>query len=48
MTDIEKEVTDIKNKMDGISIVDEFAKYAKLERKVNALKEQLKTESTSL
>lgn len=31
-----------------MSMVDEFAKYAKLQRKANALKEQLKTESTAL
>ncbi|KAM7248944.1 hypothetical protein ACFE04_019766 [Oxalis oulophora] len=44
--DKEKEVKDIESKMDGMSMVDEFAKYAKLQRKANALKEQLKTENS--
>lgn len=44
-TDIEREISEVKSKMEGVSMVDEFAKYAKLERKLNALKEHLKVES---
>lgn len=44
-TDIEREILEVKSKMEGISMVDEFAKYAKLERKMNALREHLKVES---
>lgn len=44
-TDIEQEIKEITGKMEGISMVDEFAKYAKLQRKLNALEEQLKVES---
>lgn len=44
-TDIEREISEVKSKMESISMVDEFAKYAKLERKLNALKEHLKVES---
>ena len=43
--DIEKEIREIKAKMDKISMVDEFAKYAKLQRKLNSLKEELNLES---
>lgn len=43
--DLEKEIREITTKMDSISMIDEFAKYAKLQRKLNSLKEELKTES---
>ncbi|XP_065212485.1 guided entry of tail-anchored proteins factor 1-like [Planococcus citri] len=43
--DLEREISDIKAKMDAISMVDEFAKYAKLQRKLNRLQEDLKVES---
>lgn len=42
--DIEKEIDEIKTKMDGISMVDEFAKYAKLQRKLNSLRQELSVE----
>lgn len=44
--DLEKEIREIKSKMDEISMVDEFAKYAKLQRKLNRLQQELKVEST--
>ncbi|XP_065223231.1 guided entry of tail-anchored proteins factor 1-like [Planococcus citri] len=43
--DLEREITDIKVKMDAISMVDEFAKYAKLQRKLNRLQQDFKVES---
>lgn len=43
--DMEREIMEIKSKLDQISMVDEFAKYAKLQRKLNALRERLKVES---
>lgn len=45
--EMEKEIREIKSKMDEISMVDEFAKYAKLQRKLNSLKEELRIESKS-
>ena len=43
--DIEKEIREIRAKMDRISMIDEFAKHAKLQRKLNSLTEELKIES---
>lgn len=43
--DIEREIMEIRNKLDQISMVDEFAKYAKLQRKLNGLLGELKVES---
>lgn len=45
--DMEREISEIKSKLDQISMVDEFAKYAKLQRKLNALREGLKVESNN-
>lgn len=45
--DMEREIMEIKSKLDQISMVDEFAKYAKLQRKLNALRERLKVESNN-
>lgn len=44
---MEREIMEIKSKLDQISMVDEFAKYAKLQRKLNALRERLKVESNN-
>ena len=43
--DMRNEMIDLKKQMSSISMVDEFAKYARLQRKYNKLQDQVKDKS---
>ena len=44
--DMMSELSELKKKMNQISITDEFARYAKLQRQVNKLRDQIKARGT--
>lgn len=39
--DLKRQLQDLLSELKGISMVDEFAKYAKTERKINRLKDEI-------
>uniref|UniRef100_V5H996 Guided entry of tail-anchored proteins factor 1 n=1 Tax=Ixodes ricinus TaxID=34613 RepID=V5H996_IXORI len=40
-SNLRRQVCDLRAELGGISIVDEFAKYAKIQRKINKMSEEL-------
>lgn len=44
-TSLRRQVCDLKAELGGISMVDEFAKYAKIQRKLNKMTDELKNQS---
>ncbi|XP_054163533.1 guided entry of tail-anchored proteins factor 1-like [Oppia nitens] len=46
-TSLRRQIRDLKTELSDISMSDEFAKYAKIDRKLNKAKDQLKSQSDS-
>lgn len=42
---LRRQASDLKSEMGGISMIDEFAKYAKIQRKLNKITDELKNQS---